>query len=92
MTVWYLLTVHTRAAPVKVEPEEYEDYGTEVSELEGLAFEMHGSWNNDEDEEEREEQKEEIKELNDEFWEELLSGDGIVEESGRATNVRGGRC
>ncbi|MQL99436.1 hypothetical protein Taro_032163 [Colocasia esculenta] len=78
-------SAYTEASPVKVEAAEYEvHHGTDdYSELEGLAFEeMDGSRNSGEEEEEQEVQKEESKELNDEFWEELLS-DGIVEESGR---------
>uniref|UniRef100_A0A1D1YC64 Heat stress transcription factor A-2b n=1 Tax=Anthurium amnicola TaxID=1678845 RepID=A0A1D1YC64_9ARAE len=72
---------------IKIEAGEYEDYETEASELEDLAFEMRGPEENDEDDEEQVEQTEQgkegtrDKELNDEFWDELLS-DGIVEEPG----------
>ncbi|XP_077247936.1 heat stress transcription factor A-2b-like isoform X2 [Tasmannia lanceolata] len=64
--------------PIKVEALDFEDlYGFEVSELETLALEMQGLRKIKKDEEEEQEklgqESEDNKELNDDFWEELLN-------------------
>ncbi|KAF5738865.1 DNA binding protein putative isoform 1 [Tripterygium wilfordii] len=71
-----------RTNPIKPEPVEFGDYGFEVSELEALALEMQGYGRPRRDqEEEYEEEPEppetsgEYRELDEGFWEELLSGE-----------------
>ncbi|KAJ8749468.1 hypothetical protein K2173_025663 [Erythroxylum novogranatense] len=71
------------ANTIKVEPLEFGDYGSGVSELEALALEMQGFGRA---RREREEDQEEIeppvsvRELEDEFWDELLSESNAVGE------------
>lgn len=59
---------------VKAEPREFQEYGFEVSELESLALEMQGYGRGGKAHQEEMERREGVdKELDDEFWEELLT-------------------
>ncbi|KAF5727045.1 Heat stress transcription factor A-6b isoform 8 [Tripterygium wilfordii] len=73
---------HQRTNPIKPEPVEFGDYGFEVSELEALALEMQGYGRARKDQEEEYEEELEpletsgdYRELDQGFWEELLSGE-----------------
>ncbi|KAL1832814.1 hypothetical protein ACET3Z_002465 [Daucus carota] len=79
--------------PIKAEPTEFGDYyGLPVSELDVLALEMQGFGRARSEKEEENEGFEKFesddKELDDEFWEELLS-DGFNDELGTSGNEEG---